>query len=271
MSSPLYNTQSIKESIAKVFGIQTVHVPTAKERAEYSKKVAASKPASSVMPTEDDRAYAKLQAQTMVGDRLSQHGASVFFHMSNPGVSSSVGAISFDLVLSESHSMTTSVCSHPVQGNEAITDHLQPQPLTGSVKVLVTNYSLHDGKGGERYSSSSSFDIYNNRALDAYKMFKKIQAARVLVTMVTSLEVYKDVAIVSVSAPKDESSGDAITFDIEFKQIKRVQFQIAPITSICRPQSMASVDSRRATPHVSKGRVQPATVTADATSELGPL
>lgn len=271
MSAPLYNTQAIKEQLAKVFGIQTVHVPTNKERADLLKKVRTQVPTAAVMPTEDDRAYAKLQAQTMVGDRLSQHGASVFFHISDPGVTASVGSVSFDLVLAETHVISTNACSHPVQGGEAVTDQLQPQPLTGSVKALVTNYSLHDAKGGSRYKGENSFDIYTNRALEAYKMFKKIQSSRTLVTLVTALEVYKDVAIVSVSAPKDESSGDAITFDIEFKQIKRVQFQIAPITSICKPQDMSSVDNRRATPHVSKGRVQPSSVDMDATSNLGPL
>jgi hypothetical protein len=142
------------------------------------------------------------------------------FTASSPGTgTTTLGAIDFDLILEEEITLSAKVCQHPVQSGDPITDHIQPLPMAGRLKVLVTNYSLKYGPGGV---SASAWSPSVNRALEAYDAFKALMLARTTVTLVTVLETFavNSIVITRVSVPKTHDDGDSLTFTIDYVEIK---------------------------------------------------
>lgn len=64
---------------------------------------------------------------------------SVLFYNSGK---SSVGAVKFDLLLEEHHSLKSIITQHPVEGDKAVADGVIRELRTGSLKGLVSNHSL---------------------------------------------------------------------------------------------------------------------------------
>ena len=54
----------------------------------------------------------------------------------------SVGEISLDLILTEGHSLNAAVTQHPVQDGSTISDHITILPRNGTLRALVSNFSL---------------------------------------------------------------------------------------------------------------------------------
>ena len=107
----------------------------------------------------------------------------------------SVGEISLDLILTETHSLNAVVTQHPVQDGSTISDHITILPRSGTMRVLVSNFSLSTAKGDDRADWDEIYDqgeaaqkSLPNRAEEAWKKLKDLVKTRELVKVVTSLE-----------------------------------------------------------------------------------
>jgi len=144
----------------------------------------------------------------------------------------SVGAIKFDLILAESHSFENSVTSHALQDGTVISDHIYNKLQTGTLKGMVSNYSIIKNFGilTGVFNETSLMSLSNpfgipNKMKNTYDAFKKLWQSRELVTIVTMLQSYTDVAITSINIDRDGDSGHSQTFEVSFQQIKKVVFQ----------------------------------------------
>lgn len=137
----------------------------------------------------------------------------------------STSAIQFSLIKSENHKFSSSVSYHPIEKGSPISDHIQRDQRTGSFVGLVSNFSLLTAKTVD-YSKGDRAQMGlppQNLARDAYDQLKKLWVDGAVITLVLVLEVYPDVVITEVSAPRSGDSGDAIEFDISFAQIRRAK------------------------------------------------
>lgn len=64
---------------------------------------------------------------------------STLFYATGPA---SVGAIVFDLLLEETHSIKSRVTQHPIESGSAISDHIVRELRSGTLKGLVSNFSI---------------------------------------------------------------------------------------------------------------------------------
>lgn len=162
-------------------------------------------------------------------------GQGLKFTAGSPGTgTTTLGAIDFDLILEEEITLSAKVCQHPVQSGDPITDHIQPLPMAGRLKVLVSNYSLKYGPGGV---NASAWSPSVNRALEAYDAFKALMLARTTVTLVTVLETFavNSIVITRVSVPKTHDDGDSLTFTIDYVEIKVIaKLNTTPLTVAAR-------------------------------------
>lgn len=169
----------------------------------------------------------------------------------------SVGDLRVDLILDEDHAMVAEVTSHPVEDGSVITDHIRNRLRTGSLRALVSSYSINPETGNtsgntatttaEEATERGQFYKAPNRALDAWKTLKSIYDKRELVTIVTSLETYRNVAITSIQTRRDSRTGDALEVDIEFQQIEQVKLKELQIAAAIQPDSMdADIDKKSA-------------------------
>ena len=258
MSTPLYNVQAAKELLG--FG---THVATKSEIAKIKDQKFRTDPGAykgdgetfdldPISPTNSEISDAKTvqsQLDTYLG-KIKESG-SIFFSRASQGLSSvqssatdPLYAITFDLILSETHPLSATACQHPVQYGAKITDHIQPEPTKIRAQILVTDYSIKDGywkspDGTPTYAAGvrgNVFDTSSSRAKAAYRAFKDIMAARLPVNLVTVLESYENLAITQVSIPRDGSSGEALIFDVEFTQIRTVKLHTSSLRAVTVPK-----------------------------------
>lgn len=200
-----------------------------------------------------------------------------------------VGAITFDLILSEKHALEAEVTSHPIETGAVISDHVRNLPRKGSLNGLVTNHPLNGVASGiidapsERFMSKvnalgggfleglaalnpatallapkptmTSADYAQllrpqNRAANAWELFKQLMEARQPVIISTGLEKYQDVLVTKVETSRDKDTGDALKFQVEFQAIDFVTLSTVEVTTTTMP--LPSTGNK---PKVSKGKV----------------
>lgn len=176
-----------------------------------------------------------------------------------------VGNIKFDLEISENHSIEAQVSEHPIEDGSVVSDHVRILPRKGSIVGLVTNHPLvspstplpaefvekvtrigHPGwlqSLANQYTTeepltAKDFESVprlapgeNNRARNAWELFKGLVSNRQPVTIMTGVEKYADVIVTKVSTSREARTGDALRFAVEFQEIKFVTLTEIAITA----------------------------------------
>jgi len=184
----------------------------------------------------------------------------------------SVGAVTFDLLLSEEAGLSADLSERAVQDGSSLSDHLQIKPREGTLRGLVSDYSLADTDVAANKASmsdlankvkvssyDSAFPTRKNRtsrAKAAWEKLKELFNKKELVTITTTLEEYKDCMITDLRTAREEDQGDFLEFELTFKQVRQVKLQGAAITTAAKPKqgSKASKQEKQANPQVSQGK-----------------
>ena len=187
----------------------------------------------------------------------------------------SVGEISLDLILTETHSLNAVVTQHPVQDGSTISDHITILPRSGTMRVLVSNFSLSTAKGDDRADWDEIYDqgeaaqkSLPNRAEEAWKKLKDLVKKRELVKVVTSLEVYEDVALTRVETTRDGDTGDALEIDIDYEQVTKVKLKETKVTAQVQPRDMKSTINQKSVVQVNSGQKVGTEATAAEEAQL---
>lgn len=197
-----------------------------------------------------------------------------------------VGAIKFDLIVSETHSIEAQVTEHPIEDGSVVSDHIRELPRKGSLSGLVTNYPLqkdfyqlptafyeklsalgnqnllesfvaqygYKPSKGPTKADYEGLERPKNRASDTWAAFKALMATRTPVTISTGLEKYYTAVVTKVETSRESSTGDALTFHVEFQEIKVVTLTEVAITTVTKPLNLKTATNRQASPKASKGK-----------------
>lgn len=186
--------------------------------------------------------------------------ASVFYNKEG----FSVGEIGLHLLLEENHALVSSVTQHPVEDGKHIHDHIVNELRLGTLTGLVSNHSLNlapdytdfaEGEGVTRtpnYGSLSPRSI--NPAKDAWEQFKRLWQAKKLVTIVTGLEVYSDVAVTEVSTYRDGGSGEGLEFSVSFQQVNKAKLWDIKLQAVVAPLDMTTDINRQSSININNGK-----------------
>ena len=187
----------------------------------------------------------------------------------------SVGEISLDLILTETHSLNAVVTQHPVQDGSTISDHITILPRSGTMRVLVSNSSLSTAEGDARAAwdeiyaqGEAAQKTLPNRAEEAWKKLKDLVKTRELVKVVTSLEVYEDVALTRVETTRDGDTGDALEIDIDYEQVTKVKLKETKVTAQVQPRDMKSTINQKSAVQVNSGQKVGTDATAAEEAQL---
>ena len=170
----------------------------------------------------------------------------------------SVGDVMFDMVVSEDHAKTATVSEHPVEEGAPISDHIQVNLRTLTMKVLVSNYSLSTQK-----TQGLQTEVIN-RASRVWSDLTALVEEKKLVEVVTVLEDYRNMAVTSVSAPRKDSTGDALEFDITARQIRKAKLAETVLTGVIKPIDQSTAQRRQAAAKVDVGRQTPQDAKAES-------
>ncbi len=147
----------------------------------------------------------------------------------------------FDLQMSESHSFDSEVTNHPVEDGSPISDHIEQKLRSGSSSFLISNYSLTQG------------ELTTNRVQEVYDLFKQLWKAKELVTLVTDLDVYENVAITKVGIARQSGTGEAGTFEVSFTEFRIVRLKKVSVDANIVITELETEESQQAAPPANMG------------------
>lgn len=131
-----------------------------------------------------------------------------------------VGLVQFDASLSETHARQCEITDHPVEEGSTISDHIRRLPETLEVNGVVSNHPIVF-----LASLNSPSPITNGltpataRAELAYSTLRKLMDDGELVTVVTSLWEYENMAITSMSVARDVNTGNVLNCSLSLREI----------------------------------------------------
>ena len=171
----------------------------------------------------------------------------------------SVGAVELDLILDENHSKNAQVTENPLQEGRAVSDGIYLELREGSLTGLVSNHSIKHSVAPDRQTAEGLLDKaenyqLENRAKQAWEDLKSLMDSKQLVTIVTSLEVYDNVAITSIETERNGDTGDALEIKVGFKQVQKVQLREDKVTAQVQPENMDSDINRLAAVGTNSGQ-----------------
>lgn len=201
----------------------------------------------------------KAIAQTVMGEQSLPQHVCLFY----PKDGYKVGSVELDLILDEEHSKSAQVTENPLQDGRAISDGIFLELQEGSLTGLVTNHSVKlaeerakqlDLQDSETLMAEAKNYQLENRAKQAWIDLKAVMDAKQPVTIVTSLEVYDNVAITNISTERNGDSGDALEIKVSFRQILTVSLLEHEVTAQVQPKDMDSDINRKSALGVNGGQ-----------------
>ena len=215
----------------------------------------------------------KAIAQTVLGEQSLPQHVCLFF----PKEGYKVGSVELDLILDEDHSKSAQVTENPLQDGRAISDGIFLELQEGSLTGLVTNHSVKRAEerakqlelqDSETLMAEAKNYQLENRAKQAWVDLKAVMDAKKPVTIVTSLEVYDDVAITNISTERNGDSGDALEIKVSFRQILTVSLMEHEVTAQVQPKDMDSDINRKSALGVNVGQKVAKNISKSTMNEL---
>ena len=215
----------------------------------------------------------KAIAQTVLGEQSLPQHVCLFY----PKEGYKVGSVELDLILDEDHSKSAQVTENPLQDGRAISDGIFLELQEGSLTGLVTNHSVKRAEerakqlelqDSETLMAEAENYQLENRAKQAWVDLKAVMDAKKPVTIVTSLEVYDNVAITNISTERNGDSGDALEIKVSFRQILTVSLMEHEVTAQVQPKDMDSDINRKSALGVNVGQKVAKNVSKSTMNEL---
>lgn len=215
----------------------------------------------------------KAIAQTVMGEQSLPQHVCLFY----PKEGYKVGSVELDLILDEDHSKSAQVTENPLQDGRAISDGIFLELQEGSLTGLVTNHSVKiaeerakqlELQDSETLMAEAENYQLENRAKQAWLDLKAVMDAKQPVTIVTSLEVYDNVAITNISTERNGDSGDALEIKVSFRQILTVSLMEHEVTAQVQPKDMDSDINRKSALGVNVGQKVAKNISKSTMNEL---
>jgi hypothetical protein len=155
-----------------------------------------------------------------------------------------------DLVLDASDSEiiehSTTITNHPVSSGANISDHIYNNPIIIKIDGMITNESLYLSDINTLpgfFQGNVLTNIYkyitgpSQKQILAFNFLETLKENKTLVTIVTRMKSYENMAIESLNFSRDKFTGDRLMFSIILKQINIVSNKIINITKPVLPSS----------------------------------
>lgn len=143
-------------------------------------------------------------------------------------VAAFVHILTFDAVLRETHDATSIVTEQAVERGSPIADHKRPEPRRVTIEAHVTNAPIEAPglSGGETAPVGVTrdgvlvFETPFDRPGDVFAALQSLARDPILCTLVTRHETYDDMALVSMSTPRESMTGDALVIALDFVEVR---------------------------------------------------
>lgn len=148
------------------------------------------------------------------------------------GGNSSIGDVVIDAVLSEVINYNSNVTQHPVETKTSISDHIFKQPLKVKIEGYITNSPIKimglfetplqkNSLSNLKRNIKDAMPFYAAEcpAMQGYAALKSLYEDRSLVSVVTKLETFSNMAITSLNFTNNTDTGGRLEFTAELIQV----------------------------------------------------
>lgn len=129
----------------------------------------------------------------------------------------SINGIEFDALLNESKAYSSEVPDYAVESGYSVSDNISIKPMELEITGHLTNTPV-------------TWDTHGTGRVEAVvAQLENLYHSRQLVTVVTSTDVYTNMAIMSLTVPKDESNKTSRDIRMSLKEVTVVSAQSTTI------------------------------------------
>lgn len=139
-----------------------------------------------------------------------------------------LAALTVDTVDDETHDWSNDISQYPVEGAEDISDNIKPKPDELNFTCFVSNTPVH-GLIDEVVNFTDRFLNGRKRTADCFNQLKALKDLRIPVTVSTRYRVYENVGITAVVIRRSPDDGEALIFDVRFREINIVKTQTGTV------------------------------------------
>lgn len=131
-----------------------------------------------------------------------------------------IGLVQMDATLSEVHTSEAAVTEHPVEEGANISDHIRRLPEEVEINGVVSNTPIvFLASIAAESPIENDITPVTDRAGLAYAELTRIQDAGELVTVVTTLRDYENMALTSLVVNRDAQSGNVMNAQLSLREI----------------------------------------------------
>ncbi len=123
----------------------------------------------------------------------------------------SIGGITIDAFIQENYEHSATVTEYPVENGSTIADHIVQDPDQLSIEGMVGDIDIY-----EDYSTENP---PVNRAGEYYSQLLALKEAGELITVVCGLRSWSNMAITSLSIPRNAENGKGLMFSMSLKKV----------------------------------------------------
>lgn len=142
-----------------------------------------------------------------------------------------VNGVELYCALSERHVYESKTTQYPVQSGSTIIDNVVQSPTVVTMQVLVSDTPitpvLPTARGAQDLTATNERTIDGSLSINTMNDLIRIQDAREPVTLVTGIKVYKNMVLTKMDVPRDNKTGRALIFELEFSEIMNANVAIA--------------------------------------------
>lgn len=118
----------------------------------------------------------------------------------------SLGGLTFDIVVEESHEDSLTITEHPVESGAAVSDHAVAKPRRVTIRGAVSDVG-------------TATDGNDRRSTSFYEQIRTLQAKREPFEIVTGRRSYNNMLIETVSVVDDATSDGSATISCECREV----------------------------------------------------
>lgn len=166
--------------------------------------------------------------------------------------------LDLDVTPTQDFERTAEVTEHPVEDGAPVSDHIRPTNGTITIEAVITNAPVivpetqmrgatrapgNTVVGGETVTAlrwSGPFD----RVRECHALLDALVAARVLVTLTTSLTVLDNLVLTRYKVGRSATSGDSLPITLDFRRLRLATTQRAEVPVLRQLQRPAAAGTQ---------------------------
>lgn len=141
-----------------------------------------------------------------------------------PDSKARLGELVIDAFLKETHTFSSEITEHPIEGGMTIVDHVHNQPFCLAIDGIISNtpmslIGLTAFDSAQRYFEDGE---NNDFALIAFEKIEEIFKKREPISIATSLKTYHKMVLENLSIERGGGAHESLHFSCTAKQIRLV-------------------------------------------------